>query len=190
MQLQPFGIDINARNYGKARLGILSPAAFNSIHRASAVPRGCLGGIERDALKPGADAVIAVVLDVKEGFHAQSHKPLDENLIPCVVSLDDNANATAADAVYPAGKIETYPQLGKLSVYTARSIIYVPVHLKPDAAPGPVKISGVLRVQICDDAQCFKPQKLPFVIDTKIVAASADVAPANAELFHRVRRRA
>src|SRR5437588_10883749 len=39
------------------------------------------------ALKPSAQATIAVVLDVKEGFHAQSHVPLEENLIPCRVTL-------------------------------------------------------------------------------------------------------
>src|SRR3954467_5776629 len=33
------------------------------------------------ALRPGDKGMAAVVLDVKEGFHAQSRTPFDENLI-------------------------------------------------------------------------------------------------------------
>ena len=135
------------------------------------------------ALKPGADGVVAVVLDVKDGFHAQSHTPLNENLIACRVTLDENANVVASDPIYPPGKVETYGQLGKLSVYVGRTIIYLPIHVKPDAAAGAVTVSGILKYQICDDKQCFAPQKTPFSIETKIVAAGENVQLANAELF-------
>jgi suppressor for copper-sensitivity B len=135
------------------------------------------------ALKPGTDAKLAIVLDVKEGYHAQSHTPLTENLIPCRVILDDNPSLDTSDPIYPAGKIEQYGQLGKMSVYTGRNIIYVPVHVKSDAALGAVTISGTLRYQICDDKQCYKPEKTKFTIDTKIVGANESIAPANAELF-------
>src|SRR4051812_21271346 len=79
---------------------------------ARAEPKATVsGGLNVTALKPGADATIAVVLDVKEGFHAQSHTPLEDNLIPCEVTLQENPNLTASTPIYPPAKIETYSKL-------------------------------------------------------------------------------
>src|SRR3954471_8361597 len=85
------------------------------------------------ALQPGKPAVIAVVLDVKPGYHAQSHTPLSENLIKTEVMLDESPAIEHDAAVYPPGRVESYPQLGKLSVYTGKTILYVPLRVKPNA---------------------------------------------------------
>ena len=42
--------------------------------------------VDTSALRPGSDGVLAVVLDIKPGSHAQSAKPLDENLIALSVT--------------------------------------------------------------------------------------------------------
>ena len=65
--------------------------------------------LNKTALKVGDEAVVAVVVDVAEGFHAQSHTPHSENLIPCTVRMEEAAGVEFGDAVYPAGKDETYP---------------------------------------------------------------------------------
>src|SRR5689334_18390128 len=85
------------------------------------------------ALQPGGQGVIAVVLDVKEGFHAQSHTPYKENLFACRVKLEENPAVEIFEPIYPPGKDETYPELGLVSVYTGRTIIYIPITIKPDA---------------------------------------------------------
>src|SRR5690349_11023583 len=74
------------------------------------------------ALPAGKKAMAAVVLEVKEGFHAQSHVPLDPALIPFTVKMNDVPGLSFGEIQYPPGKIEDYPALGKLSVYTARTI--------------------------------------------------------------------
>jgi thiol:disulfide interchange protein len=135
------------------------------------------------ALHPGDKGVIAVVFDVADGFHAQSHTPHDENLIPCNVTPEDNPAVTWLDPVYPPGKDESYPQLGVVSVYTGRTIFYLPFTVKPDAPAGALKLSGAIHYQACDDKSCFAPQKTAFVVEAKVVAASEPVTPANADLF-------
>src|SRR5581483_3939985 len=79
------------------------------------------------SLQPGKSAVLAVVIDVAPGLHAQSHTPLDENLIPLVVKLDGVPALTFGDVEYPAGEIKNYPALGQVSVYTGRAIMHVPI---------------------------------------------------------------
>jgi thiol:disulfide interchange protein DsbD len=139
--------------------------------------------LNKSALQAGSDAVVAVVVDVAEGFHAQSHTPHEENLIPCEVRMEDMAGVEFSKPVYPAGKDETYPALGVVSVYSGRVVMYVPVKVKADAKAGDIKLSGVVRYQACNDKMCFAPQKAPFVLETKIVGAGEAVAAANSNLF-------
>jgi len=135
------------------------------------------------ALRAGHDSMIAVVIKVDEGLHAQSHTPLDENLIKFELKLDENPKLKFGAPVYPAGKIETYPDLGKLSVYTGSVVVYVPVQAKTDAPLGDVEVSGKASLQACDDKRCFQPEQLKFTLSTKIVAADAAVTPTDADLF-------
>ena len=133
--------------------------------------------------KPGDKGMAAVVLDVKEGFHAQSRTPTQEYLIKFDVTLEENPAVTFGEVIYPTGKEETYPQLGKLSVYTGRVVVYIPFEIKPDAKPGAPKIAGRLTYQICDDKSCFPPERPKFTIETRVAAPGEAVSPAESELF-------
>lgn len=136
-----------------------------------------------EPLQAGQQAVVAVVLDVGMGLHAQSHTPLESYLIPLEVKTNANTAIDVSAPIYPVAKIVQYPMLGKLSVYVGRAIVYVPVQVKGDAKTGPVKISGTIRYQICNDRACFAPQDHAWEIQTNIVAAGQAIHPANTELF-------
>ncbi len=135
------------------------------------------------ALQPGKEAVLAVVVEVPEGFHAQSHTPLDANLIKFEVKLNRADAFTAREPIYPQPKLETYPALGKLSVYTDRVITYVPLDVKPDAKPDDVKLAGTAQLQLCDDQMCYAPQTTKFELDARIVSTEERVEPNQPALF-------
>ncbi len=103
---------------------------FSGVVNAQTKYATVSGVLNKSALKVGDEAVVAVVVDVAEGFHAQSHTPHSENLIPCTVRMEEAAGVEFGDAVYPAGKDETYPDLGVVSVYTGKTIIYVPLKVQ------------------------------------------------------------
>jgi len=134
-------------------------------------------------LPVGHKAMAAVVVEIKDGFHAQSHKPLDENLIKFEVALDENPAVTAGEPIYPPGQIENYPALGKLSVYTGRVVFHIPIEVKADAKPGPIELAGKVTFQACDDKACYPPEHPSFSIKTEIVPADAPVKPNEPELF-------
>jgi thiol:disulfide interchange protein len=136
-----------------------------------------------DAVQPGQQAVIAVVLDVPAGQHAQSHRPHEKNLIPFEVMVATNDKLESFAAIYPIGEDHTYPALGILNVYTDQVVVYVPIQINRNATPGDLKISGLARYQICNDRICFAPQATPFTIDSKIVAAGVATNPNKPELF-------
>jgi thiol:disulfide interchange protein DsbD len=135
------------------------------------------------ALPVGHQAMAAVVVEIHEGFHAQSHTPLDPNLIKFEVTPSPNPAITFGEPRYPAGRIKNFPALGLLSIYTGRVAIFIPLDVKADAKPGPLKITGDLHYQVCDNNVCYPPEQPKFSITTEIVPANADVKPNEPELF-------
>jgi thiol:disulfide interchange protein len=134
-------------------------------------------------LKPGEKAIAAVVIDIKPGYHAQSRTPLEEFYVKFEAKPDENPALKFGEVIYPKGVEKAYPALGKLSVYEGRTVIYIPFEVKPDAQPGPIKITGKLKYQICDDQLCFPPESSKFEINTKIVGKDEKVTPVEPELF-------
>src|SRR5688500_17489749 len=94
------------------------------------------------ALQPGQQAVVAVVIDIAKGFHAQSHNPSDENFIKFEVKLDDHPALKKFAPISPAGETPTYPALGPLNIYDGQVLVFVPVELKSDAPVGPLELKG------------------------------------------------
>jgi thiol:disulfide interchange protein DsbD len=135
------------------------------------------------ALQTGQQAVIAIVTEIKDGYHAQSHTPSSQDYIPFEVKLDANPAFTAYDPIYPKGEDHEYRLLGKLNVYTGKVITYIPIDLKGDAPLGEIKITGTVTYQACDDKACFAPQSPQLTIETKIVAAGVATTLNQPELF-------
>lgn len=139
--------------------------------------------VNKTALKPGQEVVIAVQLDVKPHYHAQSHTPSDPNYIAYKVTIDENPAFTVGTPTYPEGEDRDFGVLGRLNVYVGKSVTYVPITVKADAKPGDLKISGSAKYQACDDTVCYAPQTVKFEIATKVVGASDPIEANEAELF-------
>ena len=115
-------------------------------------------------LQPGQQAVLAIVVDIPPGLHAQSHTPSDKNYIEFEVTILPTGNVEFFEPIYPPGNDHFYPVIGKLNIYTGKVVVYVPLVVKADAANGPVSISGKMRYQVCDDVgTCLPPQTMPVV---------------------------
>src|SRR5687768_13120511 len=64
--------------------------------------------VSRSALAANSDATAAVVLEIKEGYHAQSHTPSQEFLIPFTITVDENEALTLGEPIYPPGEDHEY----------------------------------------------------------------------------------
>ena len=159
-------------------ISLVTPAVFakTSYGELSAA-------LNTTTLQPGQQAVIAVVFDVKEGFHAQSHTPSSTDYIPFEVKLDADPAITAYEPIYPKGEDHEYGQLGKLNAYTGKVIVYVPVDVKANITAGEIKLNGTVSYQACDNNVCYAPQKPRFTITTKIVAVGEASTLNQPELF-------
>ena len=135
------------------------------------------------SLQSDQQAVIAVIFDIKPGFHAQSHTPSNPQFIAMQVSLDPNPAIQPLPPQYPPGQDVAYPALGRLNVYTGRIMVYVPLQVKANAPPGPLVITGKAVYQICDEQSCYAPERPAFRVETQLVPANQPVEPNQPDLF-------
>src|SRR4051812_2916186 len=157
--------------------------AFAPLSQAQPKTTTLTTAMSRSALQPGQDGVVAIVLDIKPGFHSQSHTPKDPDLIALNVTAAKTDRATLGDIVYPPAKEESFPALGVLSIYSGKVIFYVPIKVADEAKPGPLTLKGTIKYQICDDNSCFAPETKPWSVDTKIAARGEASEAMSPELF-------
>lgn len=142
--------------------------------------------LNTDVLLPNSQHVLAVVVDVPEGLHAQSATPSNEAFIPFEITLTSTLppGITAFPPVYPKGHDQTYPLLGTLNVYEGRVIAFIPISVDATVAPGTtLELAGTLTTQLCDDKSCFPPEDTAFSTRATVAAPGSPTKPANPAFF-------
>ncbi len=135
------------------------------------------------SLPPGQQAVLAVVVDIPKGLHAQSHTPSREGLIRFELTATASPSVRFLAPQYPKGQDVTYAALGKLNVYTGQIIVYLPLELDGKAQPGDVQLTGKVGYQLCDDSSCYAPATATYSVITSIVAQGTAVTASQSDLF-------
>ena len=97
---------------------------------------------------------------VDPGFHINSHKPVDELMIPTSLKLEPNARFTVLDLQFPPGApFRLGAGVGELlDVYQGEFRVALRLGSMP---VGETTVNATLRYQACDNAACFPPRSLP-----------------------------
>ena len=133
---------------------------------------------------PGGTLRAAVVIDVHEGWHTNSHTPLDSYLIATVLKLDPVDGLMPGAFAYPPGKnVKLSFSDDLVSVYEGKVAIGVPLEAAATLTPGTVTLQGSLRIQACNDTSCLGPSNIPVEIPIKVLAPGETAAPQEQELF-------
>ncbi|MGD9689437.1 MAG: protein-disulfide reductase DsbD family protein [Phycisphaerales bacterium] len=120
---------------------------------------------QRRAVYPNDHFAIAVVIEYQPGWHSWPNfkPPLPEDLADLDIRLTTVTAAPVAGlalhvpfAQWP----EPHEELvagSRVRVFSGRTIVYIPVIVAPDAAPGPRTISLEVAYQACDATTCEAP---------------------------------
>ncbi|HEX7151935.1 MAG TPA: cytochrome c biogenesis protein CcdA [Thermoanaerobaculia bacterium] len=128
--------------------------------------------IEGSITKRTGDQVEGTITaKILEGWHINSHKPLDEFAIPTVLQID----GADAEATYPQHQMKAFEFSGgqKLAVYDGT--ITIPFRAKATANT----LNATLKYQACSDRVCLPPNTATTQIDTTKVVAAPAGAPAS-----------
>lgn len=139
--------------------------------------------LSQSALRPGDNVVLAVVADIKDGYHAQSNTPTNENFIAFEVAVEPNDGLVIGAPIYPPGHRQHYPALGELDTYDGRVVVFVPIRVNDSAGIAPTTLRVTVTYQICDDQTCFPPESPTLEVTSRIAPVATAVDLTEPALF-------
>jgi len=157
------GLGISVQGLGVAMLAVVvmantvAPAQEIKLDGVSPAKKARLAlltdGVD---VKPGTEQVVELRFRVDEGYHINSHKPMDDLLIPTTLKFVPGA-VKVVSMDYPQGDIIKLLGSGEgLDVYQGE----FRVHVKVVAPRGFSTMTGTIRYQACDNEACFPPRTL------------------------------
>ena len=97
-------------------------------------------------------------IQLRNGYHVNSHTPSDEYLIPLKMTWNDGV-AQALDTAFPQPKMEKYSFSQRpLSVFAGDFKARTRFKVSPSAPFGQSTLTGKLRYQACNDRVCLPPR--------------------------------
>ena len=142
---------------------------------------------ERDGVRPGSTVRVALQVSLPDGYHVQSNKPKDPNLIPTALTVDAPAGVAVAEIVFPPSvdlKQEGIPE--PLNVLEQHFTIGVLLNLSGNLALGDVVVPARLRYQACNDKMCFAPTTVATQWTLSVATAEAAATAQHAGLFAKI----
>ena len=108
--------------------------------------------------RAGAKCRVKLKVTVRKGFHINSAKPADPNLIASRLSLKAPKGVALAAAVFPEPHQVDIPALGgKAAVHDGVFAITAEISVAAGTAPGRLPVEASLFYQACDNQMCFMP---------------------------------
>jgi DsbC/DsbD-like thiol-disulfide interchange protein len=117
--------------------------------------------VEEAVLDAGGTGEARVRLDIAQGYHTHANPATDKFYIATALTAQPSEGITPGTPVYPAG---VRRQLGfatqPLSLYEGTVVIKLPLSADKTAAKGRHTLRAKLRVQHCNDSECFPPRDI------------------------------
>jgi len=139
-----------------------------------------------DKVKPGSKFMVAVILDIRDGFHINSHKPLDKLLILTDLFHNKTEGLIIDRAGFPPGHTEPSIMPGKTqSVYRGRTVISLPVEADNKIEADKLRITGVATYQACTDKEgrCYLPTAGKWELTLPVAGQDEKVSAVNNDIF-------
>jgi thiol:disulfide interchange protein len=129
-------------------------------------------------IAPGGSARTAITVRLPEGFHMNSDKPREENLIPLTVSMEEVPAVSGATAAFPdALDLKQEGSALPLRVFEREFAIGLQVNAAADAPAGAHKLPLRVRYQACDEKQCYLPITAPLELNLSVSSSAAAATP-------------
>lgn len=120
-------------------------------------------------VKQGSSFQVAVVLDIRDGYHINSNRPAEDFLIPTALKLKALPGLRPSAVRYPKAKIQKFSfSETPMSVFEGRTVLRFTARALPSLSPGSHTIKGKLTIQACNDQACLRPQTVDVAIPLEV----------------------
>ena len=114
--------------------------------------------IAPDKIKKGRSVRATVVMDIPQGLHVQSNKPLDKFLVATKLDVETPSGMNVGPISYPRPLMRKLKfSKGNVAVYEGKAMIRFNVTVPANYSGGSGDVKGKLRFQACTDDACFPP---------------------------------
>ncbi|MCU0639059.1 MAG: thioredoxin family protein [Candidatus Krumholzibacteria bacterium] len=133
---------------------------------------------------PGSTGYIAVKATIKDGWHINSHEPLDKFLIPTRLLPRLPRGIEMLGVLYPE------PEMAKLEVSDSEMSLFhgtvlfgVIIKIAKDTPPGEYEIANSLEYQGCNNLTCLEPGTVTAAITIRVGAMEETAEAINTDIF-------
>jgi DsbC/DsbD-like thiol-disulfide interchange protein len=131
---------------------------------------------------------VGIVVEIQREYHMNSHKPLDEFLIPTTLTAQFPQGFREVETSYPEGQLRKFAFAStSLSVYSGSVTLRMRVEAATDAPLGSATLPFILRYQACNDTTCLPPVKLPVSVSIQVAPAGAKTRPIHEDIFAKLK---
>ena len=129
-----------------------------TLYAQSANDVNVSGSLAPDKIKKGRVVRASVVMDIPNGLHVQSSKPLDKFLIATKLDVETPSGMQVGPISYPRAQMRNLKFSKKaLAVCEGLAVLRFNVTVPANYSAGSGEIKGKLRFQACNDESCFPP---------------------------------
>lgn len=121
-------------------------------------------------VKAGAATPLALIVEINDGYHINSNRPADKNLIATALKFDRLAGLSVSPVIYPRAKMQKFEFSPKpLSVYEGKAVFKMTARALAQLGTGAQTLKGKLTVQACNNQVCLRPQTVDVAIPLEVV---------------------
>jgi DsbC/DsbD-like thiol-disulfide interchange protein len=121
------------------------------------------------SVSAGPPVNATINLAIKSGFHVNANPPTFSYLIPTEVTVANVEGITIGKPVYPTAVKKKFQFADQpLAVYEGDARVTLPISVAGSAAKGPRTLPITVRVQACDEQQCFPPATLKTTLQIEV----------------------
>ncbi|MBI5473764.1 MAG: hypothetical protein HY961_15610 [Ignavibacteriae bacterium] len=141
----------------------------------------------QDAIHPGSSFFVALVLTIDKGWHINSAKPADDNLIATSVETTLPQGLVVENIRYPQGETRTFAfSETPLDVYEDSVYVLLQITAGEKLKPGKLSLSFTVDYQACNDNICLAPTFVSTKLDIRVVSREKKVNPIHKDIFRDV----
>lgn len=147
---------------------------------------------DREAVVPGGELVVAVIIDHAPGFHTNLNEPVVppemEGFVPIATTVEVLTQAFEVGPMqWPEPHAVPVAFTGTAVdylVYSERAVVFVPMRVDPGLAPeGRLRVEFEVTYQACDDVSCLPPETVKRTVEVRVGPADAASDPSTADPF-------
>ena len=138
-----------------------------------------------DRLPAGSSCRVAMVLDIKQGWHINQNPPEPDFQMPTTFTMKNKHGSKLVNVKYPKGHKFDFPgSLEPIVVYEGQVILFGTIEVPESAAGKTEEFELLVKYQACSEDRCEPPKTLTLKGKVEVAPVGEAVKKINEKLFN------